>query len=76
MPLSLFLLALLSLWLLGWAVTSYEVIRFIKTCPDEDDPDFLLWDLEDQLPLLVTVLLVAWPVVCVRVVIAVWGARR
>jgi len=69
-------LVLMVAWAVGWLGSSYEIIRFVKTCPDEDDPGFLLWDLEDQLPVLVAVLLVAWPVVCFRILFAVWGARR
>lgn len=74
MPLPL--MVLICVWLVGWLVSSFEIIRFINSCPDEDDPEFLLWDLEDQMPALVALLLVAWPLVCLRIAFAVWGSRR
>lgn len=74
MPLPFLVLTLV--WVFGWLFSSMEIIRFIKSCPEEDDPGFLLWDLEDQLPFLVAVLLVAWPFVCIRIALAVWGNRR
>lgn len=68
-------LLLTSVWILCWLGCSYEIIRFIKRCPSQDDPGFLLWDLEDQLPLLVAVLLVMWPVVAIQVTMIVLKSR-
>jgi hypothetical protein len=63
------ILMLLSFaWIVCWLVMSAEVVRFIKTCPDSDDPEGLLWDLDDQLPVLVVALLFMWPVLLVRLV--------
>lgn len=65
------------LWLADWLIMSAAAVLIIKHTPGNDS---WLWDLEDQLPLLIAVLLVAWPVLLARLLwVAVplaWRAIR
>ncbi|MEV4975497.1 hypothetical protein [Streptomyces scopuliridis] len=54
------------MWLCNWLIVSGGIVYFVKNCPPQADTDFLLWDLEDNLPLLVAVMLIAWPIVMAR----------
>ncbi|GAA1111078.1 hypothetical protein [Streptomyces javensis] len=64
--------ALLLLWLANWLVTSSAVVSFARNTPaGSASPRIDLWDLEDNLPGLVTLLLVAWPVALLRLLLAV-----
>ncbi|MER5302158.1 hypothetical protein ABT039_22245 [Streptomyces lasiicapitis] len=63
---------LLLLWLGNWLVTSALVIFYVKNPPSTPQgyqPD--LWDLEKNLPSLVTLLLAAWPAALVRLMPAI-----
>lgn len=61
---SLFIL----LWLVNWLIVSTSTVLIIKHAPGND---MWLWDLEDQLPLIIAVLLIAWPVLLARLL---WAA--
>ncbi|QKV98224.1 hypothetical protein HUT19_41630 (plasmid) [Streptomyces sp. NA02950] len=65
--------ALLMLWLANWLVMSAVTVFFVKNRPAgsaSSSPD--LWGLEHNLPGLVALLLVAWPVALFRIVPAVF----
>lgn len=60
---------LLLLWLANWLVMSSAVVYFVKNRPaSSPSSGFHLWDLEDNLPALVALLLVAWPAALFRLV--------
>ncbi|QKW31423.1 hypothetical protein HUT11_35250 (plasmid) [Streptomyces seoulensis] len=55
---------LLLPWLLGWLTVSAVAVYIVKNAPGDDG---WLWDLEDQLPLVVVLLLLAWPVLLAQI---------
>ncbi|MCZ0983929.1 hypothetical protein O1L60_45015 [Streptomyces diastatochromogenes] len=70
---------LLALWVANWLVMSAVVVFFVKNRPAGEAGSRLdLWDLEGNVPGLVALLLLAWPVALFRLLPAVLppSARR
>ncbi|ATW48244.1 hypothetical protein [Streptomyces peucetius] len=64
--------ALLLLWLANWLVTSSVVVFFVKNpAAGSANSRIDLWDLEETLPGMVALLLVAWPFALFRLLPAV-----